>query len=173
MHAVCPLPGTRSGGGGSGGIMDLSAGTQRPLAAAPHISAGAGPGSPWRGLLSVESRPAPGPAVQCTAAYHCQWPGQSNTKCKKVGETFGRNFWRGQFPPPKVPLAPGNRVFLFWPGISLSAKGCPRPKGPGKPVFCDFPPLGVRSAKMQNVKKLRTFGEKLLGWMDFPPKKCP
>ena len=24
--------------------------------------------------------------------------------------------------------------FRFWPGISLSAKGCPRPKGPRKPV---------------------------------------
>ena len=31
---------------------------------------------------------------------------------------------------------------FFRPGF-LSAKGCPRPKGPKNPVFCDFLPLGV------------------------------
>ena len=44
------------------------------------------------------------------------------------------------------------------------------PKGPENPLFCDFPPLEVQSTKTQTVKKLRNFGEKLLGRTDFPPK---
>ena len=67
------------------------------------------------------------------------------------------------------------RLFMFFcfpPGISLSAKGCPRPKCPKNPVFCDFPPVGVQLAKTYSVKKLCTFGEKLLGRADFP-EKCP
>ena len=67
--------------------------------------------------------------------------------------------------------------FCVRPGISLSAKGCPKPKGPRKEVFCDFPPLGFRSAKTQNVKKLRNFGENLFGRNFFPkvplaPQNC-
>ena len=42
-----------------------------------------------------------------------------------------------------------------------------------KPVFCDFPAVGVRSAKTQNVKKFRNFGEKLLGRADFFSKSAP
>ena len=57
--------------------------------------------------------------------------------------------------------------FRFSPGISLSAKGYPRPKWPKPPVSRDFPPLGVQSSKTENVKKLRNFGEKLLGRPDF------
>ena len=49
-------------------------------------------------------------------------------------------------------------------------RGCPRPKGPKTAVFCDFPPLGVRSVKTQNAKKLRSFREKLLGVRFFSPK---
>ena len=49
-------------------------------------------------------------------------------------------------------------------------RGCPRPKGPKNTVFCDFPPLGVWSVKTQNVKKLRSFREKLLGVRFFFPK---
>ena len=60
-------------------------------------------------------------------------------------------------------------VFLFF-GISLGAKGCPRPKGPRKPVFCNFLPLGLRSPITQNVKKSRNFGEKIFGQTDFFPK---
>ena len=51
-------------------------------------------------------------------------------------------------------------------------RGCPRPKGPKNPAFCDFPPLGVRSVKTQNAKKLRGFREKLFGAC-FPPPKVP
>ena len=61
----------------------------------------------------------------------------------------------------------------FWPRISSSAKGSPRPKGPRKPLFCDFPPLRVRSADTQNVKKKRNFWEKLFRADGFPPQKCP
>ena len=52
-------------------------------------------------------------------------------------------------------------------------RGCPRPKGPKNPVFCDFPPLGVWSVKTYNVKKLRNFREKLLGRPVSPPKSAP
>ena len=51
-------------------------------------------------------------------------------------------------------------------------RGCPRPKGPRKPVFRDSPAMGVRSAKT-HVKKLRNFGDKLLGRTDFSPKSAP
>ena len=63
--------------------------------------------------------------------------------------------------------------FRFSPGIALSAKGCPRPKWPRKIVFYDFPPLWVRSAKTENIKKLRNIREKLLGRPDFSPKSAP
>ena len=42
--------------------------------------------------------------------------------------------------------------FCFPPGISPSAQGCCRPKCTRKPVFPDFLPVGVRSAKTKNVK---------------------
>ena len=50
---------------------------------------------------------------------------------------------------PKSAPSSGNlrKFFRFRLGISLSAKGCPRPKGPRKPVFCDFPPLGVQPTR--------------------------
>ena len=63
--------------------------------------------------------------------------------------------------------------FRFSPGISLNAKGCPRSKWPKTPVFRDFPSQGVQSAKTENVKKLRYFGEKLFGAARFPPQKVP
>ena len=59
-------------------------------------------------------------------------------------------------------LSPVKPIY-YWGGRPLGTK----------PVFCDFPPLGVRSAKTQNVKKLRNFWEKLLRRIDFPPKSPP
>ena len=47
------------------------------------------------------------------------------------------------------------RALAIAPGISLHARGCPRPKWPKTPKFHAFPPVGVRSAKTENVKKLR------------------
>ena len=52
--------------------------------------------------------------------------------------------------------------FCCPPGIFPSAQGCRRPKWPTNPVFRDCPPVGVRSAKAQTVKKLRNFGENFL-----------
>ena len=66
-----------------------------------------------------------------------------------------------------MPLAPVNCIFLKVP------RGCPRPKGPRKPVFRVFPSVRVHSAKAQNIKKLRNAGEKLSGRTDFPPKSAP
>ena len=62
---------------------------------------------------------------------------------------------------------------VFRPEFLQVPRGCPRPKEPRKPVVCDFPPLGVRLAEPQNVKKLRNFGEKLLGRTDFFLKSAP
>ena len=57
------------------------------------------------------------------------------------------------------------------PGIPPSAQGCLGSKRPQKPVFCGFPPLGVGSARTQDVDELCNFGEKRLGRTGFPPKK--
>ena len=74
---------------------------------------------------------------------------------------------------PKVPQGPGNRVFLF---SALNFSKCQGAalgqKWPKNTVFCDSPPLGVRSVKTQTVKKLRSFWEKLLG-VRFFSQKCP
>ena len=88
-------------------------------------------------------------------------PVGQDTKCKKVAQFRGETFGAYGF------------SFCFQPGISLSAKGCSRPKGPRKLVFCNFPPVGVPWAKTQKPKKLRNFGDKILGRTYFPPKKCP
>ena len=96
----------------------------------------------------------------------------AKSQIAKKLHNFCEKFWGGQIFSPNVPLAPGNCVFLPWPGIYPSAKGCPRPKGPRKPVFFDFPPVGVRSAKTQNVKKSHFFWEKLLGRTEFSPKSA-
>ena len=70
---------------------------------------------------------------------------------------------RADFSSKSAPIS-GKLCFLrFWSRISLSAKGYPRPKGPRKPVICDFPPLGSGQPKTQNVKKLHNFEEKFLG----------
>ena len=89
--------------------------------------------------------------------------------------TFWEKFLGQTYFFPKVhPGAPGNCVILFLAqNFSKCQWGCPKPKGPRNPVFCNFPPVGVQSAKTQNVKKLRNFGEKFLGWTDFSPQKCP
>ena len=50
-------------------------------------------------------------------------------------------------PRPKWPKTPIFCIFCFQPAISTSAKGCPGPKGPQNPVFCDFPPVRARSTK--------------------------
>ena len=52
-------------------------------------------------------------------------------------------------------------------------RGCPRPKGPENPVFCDSPPLGVQSVKTQIAEKLRNSREKLLGRLVFSPNSAP
>ena len=45
--------------------------------------------------------------------------------------------------------------FFVRPEISSSAKGCPRPKVPKTPVFCDFPLVGARSGKLYDVEELQ------------------
>ena len=84
---------------------------------------------------------------------------------------MGENFGASDFFSPNVPLAPGNCVFLFSARNFSKCQGAALgQKEPKNPVFCDFPPLGVRSVKTQNVKKLRGFREKLLGVRVFSPK---
>ena len=65
-----------------------------------------------------------------------------------------------------------SRQSVFLLIISLSAKGCPSHKGPKKLVFCDFPPVRVRSTKLQNVKTLRNVGDKCLGRTNFFSKSA-
>ena len=71
----------------------------------------------------------------------------------------------------KVPLAPGNRVFLFPARNFSKCQGAALgQKGLKTQYFGDFPPLGVRSVKTHDAKKLRSFWEKLLGVQFFFPK---
>ena len=100
-------------------------------------------------------------------------PVGQNTACEKVVQFRGETFGADRSPPQKCPQLREIVFFRFRPGISLSAKGCLRPKGLKKPVFRDFPPVGVRAAKMPTVKRLRNFREKLLGRPDCPPKSGP
>ena len=102
-------------------------------------------------------------------------PVDQHANCLKIAQFRGQTLGTDGFFPQKCPYFREIAVFLFsaW-NFSYCPRGRPtRPKGPQNPVFCGFPPLGVRSAKTQNVKKLRNFGEKLLGRTDFPPKSAP
>ena len=100
--------------------------------------------------------------------------GRPNHNLFKSCAISGRNFWGGRGFCPKSAPSSGKLCFSgFGPEFLLVPRGRPRPKRPEGPVFCDFPPLGVRSAKTPNVKKLRNFWEKLLRRTDFPPKSAP
>ena len=91
-------------------------------------------------------------------------------------------------PSPECVVGPGGRgcvclfsvsiwpvaFFCFPPGISLTAKRCPRPKCAENPVSRDVPPVGVRSARTGEVKKMRSFRGEPFGAADPPPpQKCP
>ena len=85
-------------------------------------------------------------------------PVGQKVRCKKVAHFRGETLGVSSFFPQK---RPSQREIAFArfrpsPGIYLSAKGRPRPKWPEMPVFCDFLPVGVRSGKTEDVKKLRT-----------------
>ena len=81
---------------------------------------------------------------------------------------------RTDFFSPKVPLAPGNCVFPFSArNFSKCPGAAPGQKGLKNQYFRGFPPVGVRSAKTQNVKKLHNFGEKLFGRTYFFSKSAP
>ena len=101
-------------------------------------------------------------------------PVGQNTKCNvtkcntKFAQFQGETFGADGFPPKSAPSS-GKLCFSVFGPQFPSAKGYRRPKRPKNPVFCDSPPLGVWSAKTQNVKKLRNFGEKFLGRTYFFP----
>ena len=100
--------------------------------------------------------------------------GRSKRKMQKSCALFGRNLCQvcPVFCRKSAPSSGKSRFSDFGPEFLQVPRGCPRPKGPKNTVFCDFPHLGVRSVKTQNVKKLRGFREKLLG-VRFFPQKCP
>ena len=119
-----------------------------------------------------------------TKPVFCDFPplGVRSAKTQSVKQL--RNFWekllgRTDFSPKSATSSGKLHLSVFGPKFLQVPRGCPRPKGPKipvgpkVPVFCDFPPLGVRSAKTQNVKKLPTFRKKLLGRTDFSPKSAP
>ena len=72
-----------------------------------------------------------------------------NVKCKNVAHFQGETLGLSGFPPQSAPSTGKlhSSVFGLGPGFLFSAKGRSRPKWPKIPVLCDFPPLGVRSAK--------------------------
>ena len=123
---------------------------------------------------SAQTCNAPGPRKPVfrdfLAVGFCSAKTQNIKMLRNLGEKL---LGQSDFPPKSAPSSGKLRFFRSWPGISLSAKGCPRPKGPRKPVFCDFLAVGFRSAKTQNVKKLHNFREKLYGAGGFPPKSTP
>ena len=99
--------------------------------------------------------------------------GRSKRNCKKVARFSGATFGCLVFFLAKVPLAPGNRAFLFPARNFSKCQGATLgQKGVKTPVFCDFPPLGVRSVKTQSVKSCAIFGRNF--WAaGFSPQKCP
>ena len=100
--------------------------------------------------LSAKGRPRPkwpNPPPLYLAISCPSRSGRPKRKMCKSCATFGRNVCSGWIPPPKVPLA---CVFsVFGPEFL--------PKWPKTPVFRNFTPLEVRSAKTQAVKKMRIF----------------
>ena len=82
-------------------------------------------------------------------------PVGQNTTCKKVAHFSEETLGADGFFPKSSPSSGKLSFSVSAPEFPGSAKG-PRPKGPENPLFCDFPPLGVRSTKTQNVKKVRT-----------------
>ena len=96
-------------------------------------------------------------------------PAGQAAKCKKVAQFLGQNFGADVFFPPSS----GKLHFsVFRPGIFPSAKGCPRPKGPRKPVFHDFPPLGSGRPKRKKLKSCAIPGRNFWGGR-ISPQKVP
>ena len=88
--------------------------------------------------------------------------------CKKVAQFSGETFECPVFPPKNAPSSGKLRFYVFGPEFLQVPRGCPRPKGPKTPVFCDFPAVGVRSAQTQNVKNCA--GRSFWGERISPPK---
>ena len=86
-------------------------------------------------------------------------PVGQNVKRKKIAHFREETFAASIVLPLKGPERWEIVFFRFrpGPGISLSAQGRPRPKWPEPPVFRNFPPVGVRLAKTQNIKKTVLF----------------
>ena len=95
-------------------------------------------------------------------------PVGQNAKCKKKWRNFGEMLL-GQldFFPKSASSSGKLRFSVFRPEFLNVPRANPRPKWPKKMLFRNYPRLWVRSAKTENVKKLRNFGDKLLGRPDF------
>ena len=65
---------------------------------------------------------------------------------------------------------PAGLVSLF---SSRNFPNCQRPSWPKNPVFRDFPPVGVQSAKTENAEKVNEFRGKTFRAAGFPPRQCP
>ena len=81
-------------------------------------------------------------------------PVGQNTKCTKVAQFLGETLGQADFPQKSVPSSGKLRCSVPSPELLYVPRGCPRPKGPAIPVFCHFPPAGVRSVQTQQVKKV-------------------
>ena len=76
-------------------------------------------------------------------------------------------FWTISKCPTKLRFSVFGPVFLQVPRAALALNGL------GNQYFPDFPPLEVRPAKTQNVKKMHSPSQKHSGRTDFPPKSAP
>ena len=106
---------------------------------------------------SISQFPAPGGPVG------------RNGKRKKVAQ-FGEKFWGGRISPQKVPLAPGNSIFVFSACARKFTK-CPRPKQAKIPLDHRFRPLGVRPTKRLSPESCRKPSR--IAWQHFSSPKVP
>ena len=86
---------------------------------------------------------------------------------------MGKLLGRTEFSPKSAPSSGKLCFSVFSPEFLQVPRAVVGQKGVKSPVFRDIPPVGLRSAKTQNVKMLSNFGEKLLGRPDFSPKSAP
>ena len=93
-----------------------------------------------------------------------------NTKLEESCALLGAD----RFFPQKCPPSPGKSCFsVFGPEFLSVLRAALGQKGPENPYIAISPPWGSKLAKTQDVKKLRTFWEKLLGPTVSPQKSAP
>ena len=99
-------------------------------------------------------------------------PVSQNIKCKKNAEFRGESFLGGRIFPPSTPSTGQITFFCFPLGISLIAKGCPRPKWTKTPSTSRFPACGGpvgQKVKGKKAAECRQILRKFSGGRIFSP----